>query len=200
MTPQRRKPNPDAARLRFLLGPFLADLPDTSPDAMVATPPKLLDATVRRLVPGPLRGAYSMSQLAVMGLSEAEFTALRFEVRDLLRRLVAHVPVQQVSLAGPLALTLSRVPTQPGRMHVPAVEGPARSVAWLYIAQVISRVGVGQIGVCRAPQSSRDGDAHEHCGRLFLRRGAAKRFCSPQCRIRVATQAMRRRQAKEEGR
>ena len=66
----------------------------------------------------------------------------------------------------------------------------------------LSRVGIGRIGICWAPRSQKDPDQQallvqegvtEYCGRLFLRRGNVKRYCSELCRGREATARSRKK-------
>ena len=80
--------------------------------------------------------------------------------------------------------------TQPG--ETPIVEGAPQDVLWFYVAHLVNRAGTSRLAVCTAPRSQRE-PGPELCGRLYLRRGRAKQFCSPRCRARVATQRMRRK-------
>ena len=106
------------------------------------------------------------------------------------------------TLNGPLRLCLVAVPGHPDQIRSPTIEGPALDVFWFYLTHLLSRVGIGRIGICRAPRSQKDPDQQallgqegvtEDCGRLFLRRGGVKRYCSEFCRGREATARARKK-------
>jgi hypothetical protein len=184
MTSQRT----DAAAIRHLLEEFVevGDRDDVDTEPMQRR-------SARLWLPGPTRGAYSLQQLTLISMSPPVFQAFRRAVRDWLRALTTDPRVGHWrTLAGPLRVALVADRQRPDRLVQPLIEGPALDVCWYYLLLLVSRVGVSQIGVCHAPRSRREAESEwEFCGRLFVRRGSAKAFCSDRCRARVATQRAR---------
>lgn len=214
LTRARRRPDPDAVRLRFLLSEFI-EVPDEMSNRVAGTaveeeltdaewlarakPHPLRERTARVLLPGPPTGAYSLPQLALIGLPERAFVQLRRDVRDWLRSMVvsSHVPPPRTLT---VRRSLVRLPDKRGALQF-VHEGPAADVLWYYIENLIFRMGLSRIGVCRAPKSKREQDPEqretrggERCGRLFLRRGKAKEYCSARCRVRLAKRRERSKQ------
>jgi hypothetical protein len=200
MTLTERRARRDTTVIRFLLEEFtdVADQrPDDEPEASAST---LQTQAARFFLPGPKKSAFSPQQLALRAMPSAAFHALRVEVRDWLHAVVMRGPVGTARvLRGPLTLSVASIPgrrvesARKAGLSGPLFEMPdARELFWLYLFLTIIRIGVEQIKVCHAPRSQRDA-SHEsrECGRLYLRRGKAKRFCSDTCRARVATQRAR---------
>jgi hypothetical protein len=204
MTTSQRRTRRDAAVVRFLLEDFV-NLQDEQADTNADEVRGLQTRAARMLLPGPSKGAFSSQQLAFTTLSLPEFRSLRLEVRNWLRAVVTHGPIGTARrLRGALTVSIASIP---GRRDESArkagltgllFEMPdARELFWLYLLLTIGRIGVEQIAVCHAPRSRREApeDGSKDCGRLFLRRGRAKHFCSDRCRARVATQRARNPEA-----
>lgn len=209
MTTPARRAAADSLRMRFLIERFI-DVPDdvdniidVPPDVLLSRDPKeeyaarAANAPLRKFqadsarvfLPGPLRGAYSVQQMTLRALPPAEFQQLRRDVRTWLYRFIRMPHVgQQVPITGALTMWLVTRPGAPERVGAPLMEGAAADLLWFYVGHLLSRVGLKQIGICQAPQPKSD---HEACGRLFVRRGDAKEYCSERCRARVATRRAR---------
>ena len=199
MTPLKRRARRDTTVIRFLLEDF-CHVVDERPDPANAAA-GLQTRAARMLLPGPAKGAFSPQQLAFTALASEAFHALRVEVRDWLHAVVRHGPHGTARrLRGPLTLNFASIVgrrdefARKAGLSGPLFELPdARELFWLYLFLTITRIGVERISVCHAPRSQRDtsDDGSRECGRLYLRRGRAKRFCSDTCRARVATQRAR---------
>lgn len=140
----------------------------------------------RVLLPGGPK-ADSFPQRLLLAMKPAAFQNLRRLVRDRLQALAINKAV------GPHRVTLGLIlvgGSKPGQ--APIVEGSAEDIVWFYVGHLVCRAGTSQIGVCPAPKSKRKPGGTDYCGRLFVRRGQAKQFCSDTCRSRVATQRARR--------
>lgn len=203
MTQRRRRVAHSTAVVRFLLEDFV-EVPDGetgfSTDTAAVALAKFQARAARILLPGPAKGAFSTQQLMLVGLQRSQFQNLRRDVRQWLRSLATFSGVGHTrTLHGKLTLSLVSVPGKPDRLQAPIVEGEPLDVFWYYLTHLMSRVGLTRIGVCHAPKSKREpgqmnpelGGRSEPCGRLFLRRGRAKQYCSDRCRARVATQRAR---------
>jgi hypothetical protein len=198
MTSGGRMP-PDGEAMTFLLEEFI----EVSDGAKASGVERLQEQAARALLPGPRRGAKSLQQLGLMGMPAAEFQQLRRDVRDWIRSLrrSSHVGLWR-TLNGPLRLCLIAPPGHPNQILNPLIEGPVLDVFWFYLTHLLSRVGIGRIWICWAPRSQKvpaqqallvqDG-VTEYCGRLFLRRGGVKRYCSKRCRDREATARSRKK-------
>ncbi|MBX7185031.1 MAG: hypothetical protein K1Y01_07785 [Vicinamibacteria bacterium] len=192
MTLNRRRPTPENASLRFLVEDLL-DVVDAPESAIRAMQQEA--ATV--LLPGATQ-ALSRQQRRLIALPPAEFQELRRFLLDQLRSvaLPQMLPpgierIHDVKLRLNLQL---RANAGPG--GVPIVDGSVRDVLWFYVAHLVSRAGTSKLTLCPAPRSQREAAADAaFCGRLFVRRGTAKEFCSPTCRARVATQRARHKGA-----
>ena len=201
MTSGGRMP-PDGEAMTFLLEEFI-EVSDDKAGAKASGVERLQEQAARALLPGPRRGAKSLQQLGLMGMSPAEFQQLRRDVRDWIRSLRRSSSVGHWrTLNGPLRLCLVATPRRADQKQDLLVEGPALDVFWFYLTHLLSRVGIGRIGICWAPRSQKDPDQQallvqegvtEDCGRLFLRRGNVKRYCSELCRDREATARSRKK-------
>jgi hypothetical protein len=196
-------PKPLARRtavLRFLIEEFI-DVPEAEGDQADRAVARFQRRAARKLLPGPKKGnAASLQQVALMGMRPAAFQQLRREVRDWLGAVVRDPRLgHKVTLQGPLDMWLYGAKHDHDTLGAPKVEGSNHDVFWFYLLQIVSRAGLSQIGVCRAPKSKRDAGQSdpalcgwtEPCGKLFVRRGTAKEFCSDRCRARVATRRAR---------
>jgi hypothetical protein len=167
-------------KMRFLVEDFAAVPEEVSPEAAR----RFQWRSARMLLPGTgLKGAPSVQQVELVSLPVERFQYLRRWVRGYLRTIATKSPIEghRVKLEGPLEFWLHP------SLRMPLVEGDPSDVFLFYLVQLASRVGVSQIGVCRAPKAK----SQEPCGVLFLRRGKAKKYCSEQCRARVATRRAR---------
>lgn len=189
MTQHRRFPPPEVAALRFLI----EDFADVSDDADADDAPTLKAARdLAREAAALLSPKQGVLRVLLERLPPAELQGLRRLIRQSLGNLTADTPA---SLR--VGLTLWMLPnTKPGSLPLVESLAPplmaARDVLWFYVANTVAAAGSDQIAVCMAPPSkhspSRKAGA---CGRLYLRRGSAKRFCGPTCRARVATRRAR---------
>ena len=68
--------------LQFLVEDFIEVSDETLTEEATAGVSKFQAESARRLLPGPLTGAFSMQQLALTGMPPAEFQRLRRSVRD----------------------------------------------------------------------------------------------------------------------
>jgi hypothetical protein len=194
----KRRPAPGVPEVRFLLEDFIAiaDVAAGSPvneGELVA----MREKAARLFLPSAQKTGHdrkskartrndvarSMSQLELEAMSLTEFQQLRREVRNWLRQVVAlsHTGIKVVP-RGRLTLTVTDEPW-------PLVEGNVRDVVRHHLAYLVSRVGRRQIGICQAPKSTRGADQEggvesDVCGKLFLKRGEGKRYCSDRCRTR----------------
>lgn len=190
-------PNSKTA-LQFLLEEFIdiAEGPHTGSDRLSEVPPgikALQERTARLLLPGPQRG-FSVQQAELVSMPAASFQRVRQDVGNWLRSLVInpHIPRRR-TFKTELTMGLHGKQNSNG-LAAPFVEFPApEDVFWFYFLHLLSRVGLSRIGVCQAPKSQRGQQAvePEPCGRLYLRRGELKEYCSNLCRARVATQRAR---------
>ena len=184
----------ETAALQFLVEDFI-DVPES---ATAKAARALQEEAARTLLSG-----LKLQQRSLLALSPAEFHKLRRQVRERLEIQARHNTLAPPGVGLRLAVKLTLVlpfRTQPG--ETPIVEGTPRDVLWFYVAHLVNRAGTSRLAVCAAPRSQREpGPARSQrgpdlCGRLYLRRGRAKQFCSPRCRARVATQRARRRPAR----
>ena len=191
MTARLRRPTPENASLRFLVDDLL-DVVENAPDAAIQD---LQREAAAVLLPGSPKGL-SRQQRRLVALPPTEFQELR--------RFILH---QLRSIARPLTLSpgIARVHDVTLKLHLqlranagpggaPIVDGAAKDVLWFYVANLVSRAGTANLALCPAPRSQREPGQEASCGRLFLRRGTAKEFCSATCRARVATQRARHKQ------
>ena len=163
----------DSAAFRFLVEEFSEVGEDAAP-AAVARFQREASATLG------FGGAPPLTTL-----EPAEFQRLRSVVRDWLRSLVLD-PIIAFRVTFQESFSAIVIPEEtPGRLRV---TGDAHDVFWFHVVGLIHRVGVSRVGVCYAPQANH---ARRPCGRLYMRRGSARRFCSDRCRARVATQRAR---------
>jgi len=192
---------PDGEAMTFLLEEFI-EVSDDETGAKADAVSCLQDQAARALLPGPRSGAQSLQQLALTGMSPAEFQQLRRDVRDWIRSLMSSSVAHWRTLNGPLRLCLGAPPWPADQKQDLLVEGPALDVFWFYLLHLLSRVGIGRIGICWAARSQKDRDQQalllqegvtEYCQRLFLRRGGVKRYCSEFCRGREATARSRKK-------
>ena len=182
--------------LQFLVEDFIEVSDETLTEEATAGVSKFQAESARRLLPGPLTGAFSMQQLALTGMPPAEFQRLRRSVRDwLLSGLTYEWTINTIK--GPLKIISGRRRTRRARQRKRrvSVEGSGHDVFWFYLIQLVDDDALNRIRVCHAPKSKKDSSQSsgetEPCGRLFIRRGEAKEYCSERCRARVATQRAR---------
>jgi len=188
MTQKQRKQPQETATMRFLLNEFIQISDDGAADAPGIE--ALKERTVRTLLPGPRKGALWPAQLEFKGLASGAFQQLRRDARNWLGAVARSMPGGHPrTLNRPLTLSLVAAADNPGRFRAPIVEGDPLDVFWFYLVHLLARVGPGQIRLCRAPRAG----TNEPCGNLFLRRGDAKRYCSPLCRVRLAARKSRKK-------
>ncbi len=138
------------------------------------------------------REASRLLDVDLKEMPPSEFQRLRQLTRDWLRSLVRNGRAgHRITIAGPLYLAFA--PSDPPGS--PFVGGDARDVYWFRVVSLVSGAGASEVRVCYAPRPRPKGQLAEGavaaCGRLFLRRGDARQFCSETCRARVATQRAR---------
>jgi hypothetical protein len=171
--------------LQFLLDEFVY-VPDRAPRVSVGSLKEFQARSARRLLPGPLTGAFSRQQKGLVSLDAEAFTQLRHDVQDWLERLFIWSPAEQ---AGDPPIVGPRISVSPvaRRRRELLVEGAAVDVFWFYVVWLVAQVGLDAIAVCPAPRVR----GVVPCLRLFVRRGRRKIYCSERCRARVATQRAR---------
>lgn len=189
MTARRRGPASDRVAFQFLVEEF-SDVDDQKfdPEAVIRFRQEAAQTFLG------LDDFWATDPMAPM--PPAEFQQLRRLTRNWLRSLVVNPAIgHRVTLPGPLYLTVLPNETPHGRrlsFGATPIWGDLRDVFWFYVVSLIHRIGVTQIGVCSAPQSKwKSATLAMSCGRLFVRRGTAKQFCTETCRARVATQRAR---------
>jgi hypothetical protein len=188
--------------MRFLIDDFI-DVPEGAEGNATNVAEKeirqLQQEAVRALLPGPPKGL-SPQQRVLLNMKPAAFQNLRRTVAGRLRALAINGSV------GPhqLRISIAILPgAKPGdRLFVEpwinSLTTGTEDLVWFYVAELVTRVGPALIAICPAPRSKREqlppeqyAGTLEYCGRLFVRRGRAKLFCSGTCRARVATQRAR---------
>jgi len=179
MKHKRRRPRPEMAALRFLIEDF-ADVPSDLPTtAGVAEFAKEASRTFE-----PRRHSVLAKVLETM--APADLLRLRSFVRNRLRVLARGGSTQhRVTLT-----LLVAAGEKPAPGPILGADDP-RDMLWFYVANLVSRAGTSWIKVCPAPASKRENGGETICGRLYIRRGRAKRYCSERCRARVAAQRNR---------
>ena len=102
---------PDGEAMTFLLEEFI-EVSDDKTGAKASGVERLQKQAARALLPGPRRGAQSLQQLALTGMSPAEFQQLRRDVRDWIRSLMSSSVGHWRTLNGPLRLCLVATPSR----------------------------------------------------------------------------------------
>ena len=186
-----RQARVDAQSMAFLIDE-LAAVRDDDPPVELAASQRLQAETARLLLPGVgAKSGMTPAQAALRALTPQQFRQLRERIHDgliLLARGTGHVAIWHRTVG---ASTVVRV-RGGKRVLAEHVTGAADDVLLMHVSDLLRRVGLEDLAICNAPQSTRSaGEDPPPSGALFIRRGTAKRFCSDTCRARVATRRAR---------